>query len=133
MIRRPPRSTLFPYTTLFRSFPALAATSMEQGRLAASHMFAQVAEAQGALFPFGIYTIPEISMVGQTEQALTAAGTSYEVGIARYRETARGLLIADPHGLLKLLFHPQSRRLLGVHAIGTGATELIHIDRKSVV
>ena len=68
-------------------------------------------------------------MVGQTEQALTAAGTPYEVGIARYREIARGLLIADPHGLLKLLFHPESRRLLGVHAIGTGATELIHIGQ----
>ncbi|QOV91581.1 Si-specific NAD(P)(+) transhydrogenase [Humisphaera borealis] len=110
-------------------FPALAATSMEQGRLAASHMFGQITEAQSPLFPYGIYTIPEISMVGQTEQALTAAGTPYEVGIGRYRETARGLLIADPHGLLKLLFHPQSRRLLGVHAIGTGATELVHIGQ----
>jgi NAD(P) transhydrogenase len=68
-------------------------------------------------------------MVGATEQALTAAGTPYEVGLARYRETARGLLIADPHGLLKLLFHPVSRRLLGVHGIGTGATELIHIGQ----
>lgn len=110
-------------------FPALAATSMEQGRLAASHMFGQLTEAQSPLFPYGIYTIPEISMVGQTEQALTAAGVPYEVGIGRYRETARGLLIADPHGLLKLLFHPQSRRLLGVHAIGTGATELVHIGQ----
>jgi NAD(P) transhydrogenase len=110
-------------------FPALAATSMEQGRLAAGHMFGQVTEAQSPLFPYGIYTIPEMSIVGQTEQALTAAGTPYEVGLARYRETARGLLIADPHGLLKLLFHPQSRRLLGVHAIGTGATELVHIGQ----
>ncbi|MDB5298330.1 MAG: sthA [Phycisphaerales bacterium] len=110
-------------------FPALAATSMEQGRLAALHMFGRVSEGPGPVFPYGIYTIPEISMVGQTEQALTAAGTPYEVGIARYRETARGLLIADPHGLLKLLFHPRSRRLLGVHAIGTGATELIHIGQ----
>jgi NAD(P) transhydrogenase len=110
-------------------FPALAATSMEQGRMAASHMFGQFCESQSPLFPYGIYTIPEISMVGQTEQSLTAAGTPYEVGIARYRETARGLLIADPHGLLKLLFHPQSRRLLGVHAIGTGATELVHIGQ----
>lgn len=110
-------------------FPALAATSMEQGRIAASHMFGQITESQSPLFPYGIYTIPEISMVGQTEQALTAAGTPYEVGIGRYRETARGLLIADPHGLLKLLFHPHSRRLLGVHAIGTGATELVHIGQ----
>ena len=102
---------------------------MEQGRLATSHMFHEVAEPSSALFPYGIYTIPEMSMVGQTEQALTASNTPYEVGIARYRETARGLLIADPHGLLKLLFHPRSRRLLGVHAIGTGATELIHIGQ----
>lgn len=110
-------------------FPALAATSMEQGRLAAGHMFHQMADVVSPLFPFGIYTIPEISMVGQTEQALTASSTPYEVGIARYREIARGQLIGDPHGLLKLLFHPDSRRLLGVHAIGTGATELIHIGQ----
>jgi NAD(P) transhydrogenase len=110
-------------------FPALASTSMEQGRIATCHMFKQFAESPSTLFPYGIYTIPEISMVGQTEQTLTASGTPYEVGLARYRETARGLLIADPHGLLKLLFHPESRRLLGVHAIGTGATELIHIGQ----
>jgi NAD(P) transhydrogenase len=102
---------------------------MEQGRLAACHMFQHTDERPATLFPYGIYTIPEISMVGQTEQALTAAGTPYEVGIARYRETARGLLVADPHGLLKLLFHPTSRRLLGVHVIGTGATELVHIGQ----
>jgi NAD(P) transhydrogenase len=110
-------------------FPALAATSMEQGRIASCHMFQHTSEAAKTLFPFGIYTIPEISMVGQSEQELTAANTSYEVGIARYRETARGLLIADPYGLLKLLFHPDSRRLLGVHVIGTGATELVHIGQ----
>jgi len=119
-------------------FPALAATSMEQGRLASCHMFhgpfdptqgRLPAEPPSKLFPYGIYSIPEISMVGQTEQALTQQGTPYEVGIARYREIARGQLIADPHGLLKLLFHPQSRRVLGVHAIGTGATELIHIGQ----
>jgi NAD(P) transhydrogenase len=110
-------------------FPALAATSMEQGRLASCHMFKQITEPVSPLFPYGIYTIPEISMVGATEQALTAAKTPYEAGIARYREIARGQLIADPQGLLKLLFHPISRRLLGVHAIGTGATELIHIGQ----
>ena len=111
-------------------FPALAATSMEQGRLASSHMFHQIdAAAPAALFPYGIYTIPEISMVGHTEQSLTQQAVPYEVGIARYREIARGQLIADPHGLLKLLFHPSSRRVLGVHAIGTGATELIHIGQ----
>jgi NAD(P) transhydrogenase len=110
-------------------FPALAATSMEQGRLASSYMFKQLIEPQTSLFPYGIYAIPEISMIGQTEQQLTAAKMPYEVGIARYREIARGQLMADPHGLLKLLFHPDSRRLLGVHAIGTGATELIHIGQ----
>lgn len=110
-------------------FPALAATGMEQGRLASCHMFHQISEAGSPLFPYGIYTIPEISMVGATEQALTAQGVPYEVGMARYREIARGQLIADTHGMLKLIFHQQSRRLLGVHAIGTGATELIHIGQ----
>jgi NAD(P) transhydrogenase len=102
---------------------------MEQGRLASCHMVRQIAEAPSTLFPYGIYTIPEISMVGATEQSLTQSRVPYEVGIARYREIARGQLIADPHGLLKLLFHQDSRRLLGVHAIGTGATELIHIGQ----
>jgi len=121
-------------------FPALASTSMEQGRTASSHMFqkelmaergevAEPANSPAKLFPYGIYTIPEISMVGQTEQSLTKQNMPYEVGIARYREIARGQLIADPNGMLKLLFHPDSRRLLGVHAIGTGATELIHIGQ----
>ena len=110
-------------------FPALAATSMEQGRLAACHMFHRIAEPVSPLYPLGIYTIPEISMVGQTEQALTASGSPYEIGMARFRETARGQLIGDLFGCLKLLFHPESRRLLGVHAIGTGATELIHIGQ----
>src|SRR5207245_2455904 len=110
-------------------FHALAATSMEQGRLAACHMFNQIAEPVSPLFPIGIYTFPEISMVGQSEQSLTVAKEPYEIGMARYREIARGQLIADPYGCLKLLFHPDSRRLLGVHAIGTGATELIHIGQ----
>jgi NAD(P) transhydrogenase len=126
-------------------FPALAATSMEQGRLASCHMFQKVQDANApapndtaagggpgaapTIFPYGIYTIPEISMVGQTEQSLTKQNIPYEIGIARYREIARGQLIADPHGLLKLLFHPDSRRLLGTHAIGTGATELVHIGQ----
>jgi NAD(P) transhydrogenase len=110
-------------------FPSLASTSMEQGRLASSHMFHQLTQPANPLFPYGIYTIPEISMVGQNEQSLTKENIPYEVGLARYREIARGQLIADPHGILKLLFHPESRRLLGVHAIGTGATELIHIGQ----
>jgi len=110
-------------------FPALASTSMEQGRLASCHMFHELANSTSALFPYGIYTIPEISMVGQSEQQLTQQNIPYEVGIARYREIARGQLIADPNGILKLLFHAESHRLLGVHAIGTGATELIHIGQ----
>lgn len=110
-------------------FPALASTAMEQGRLAACHMFHQLTQPASPLFPYGIYTIPEISMVGQTEQALTKDNIPYEMGLARYREIARGQLIGDPNGMLKLLFHLESRRLLGVHAIGTGATELIHIGQ----
>ncbi len=110
-------------------FPALAATSMEQGRLASSAMFRQLVEAPQPLYPYGIWTIPEISMVGATEAQLTQSKTPYEVGTARYREIARGQLISDPSGILKLLFHPSSRRLLGVHAIGTGACELIHIGQ----
>jgi NAD(P) transhydrogenase len=110
-------------------FPALASTSAEQGRLASCHMFHELANSTSALFPYGIYTIPEISMVGQSEQQLTQQNIPYEVGLARYREIARGQLISDPNGMLKLLFHAESHRLLGVHAIGTGATELIHIGQ----
>src|SRR5205085_315988 len=94
-----------------------------------NRMFRQFSDGTQPLVPSGVYALPEISMVGATEQSLTQQGTPYEAGIARYREIARGQLIADPHGLLKLLFHPRSRRLLGVHAIGTGATELIHIGQ----
>lgn len=112
-------------------FPALAATSMEQGRLAAASMFRQLLpnDEQQRVFPYGIYTIPEISMIGESEQSLTKKKLPYEVGLARYREIARGQLLADDVGMLKIIFHPDSRRLLGVHAIGTGATELIHIGQ----
>lgn len=110
-------------------FPALAATAMEQGRLASCHMFQQISQPASPLFPYGIYTIPEISMVGQSEQALTQQNIPFEVGLARYREIARGQLIADPYGILKILFHPESHRILGVHIIGTGATELVHIGQ----
>jgi NAD(P) transhydrogenase len=110
-------------------FPALAATSMEQGRLAARQMFGAVARSTPNLLPYGIYTIPEISMVGQTEEQLTAAQVPYEVGIASYEEVARGQIMGDATGLLKLLFDPESLRVLGVHAIGEGAAELIHIGQ----
>lgn len=110
-------------------FPALASTSMEQGRLAACHMFGVHAQSFPRLFPYGIYSIPEISMVGWTEERLTEEGIPYEAGIAQYREIARGQLIGDDIGMLKLLIHQDSRTVLGVHAIGTGATELIHIGQ----
>jgi NAD(P) transhydrogenase len=82
-----------------------------------------------AHFPIGIYSIPEISMVGETEQQLTAARVPYEVGVARYREIARGQILGDDSGFFKMLFHRETRRLLGVHIIGTGATELLHIGQ----
>jgi NAD(P) transhydrogenase len=113
-------------------FPALASTSMEQGRLAACHMFSHRFEAMEDTLPYGIYAIPEISMVGWTEERLTNEGIPFESGIAHYRETARGQLIGDDIGMLKLLIHQESHAVLGVHAIGTGATELIHIGQCAI-
>ena len=110
-------------------FPALAATSMEQGRLAAHHIFGQSPTSRPSLLPYGIYTIPEISMVGRTEQELTSAGIPYETGIARYEEIAKGQIIGDETGMLKILFHPDTLKVLGVHAIGESATEIIHIGQ----
>ena len=110
-------------------FPALASTSMEQGRLAVCHQFGIRAHSVPALFPYGIYAVPEISMVGQTEQELTHDGVAYEVGKAHYKEIARGQIIGDVTGLLKLIFHSETRKLLGVHIIGDGASELIHIGQ----
>ena len=110
-------------------FPALASTSMEQGRLAACHAFGRPAVSIPEHFPYGIYAIPEISMVGRTEEELTAGGVPYEFGLARYKEIARGQILGDSTGLLKILFHRETRRVLGVHAIGTEATELIHIGQ----
>jgi NAD(P) transhydrogenase len=110
-------------------FPALAATSSEQGRLAASAACGFPARSLPGPIPYGIYTIPEISVLGPSEEQLTAAGTAYAVGIARYRELARGAIDGDRHGMLKLLVDPDSRRLLGVHVFGTGATEIVHIGQ----
>jgi NAD(P) transhydrogenase len=110
-------------------FPALAATSMEQGRQAVQHMFGRPVASSPALFPYGIYTIPEISMVGRTEQELTRDGIPYETGVARYEEIAKGQIVGDETGMLKLLFHPDTLKLLGVHAIGENATEIIHIGQ----
>jgi NAD(P) transhydrogenase len=111
-------------------FPSLASVSMDQGRLAALHAFRQHGiHCLNTLLPFGIYTIPEVSLVGETEESLTIAGTEYEVGIARYFELARGQIINDHDGMLKLIFNPKTRRLYGVHIIGERATELIHIGQ----
>ncbi len=110
-------------------FPSLASTSMEQGRLAACHAFGVEARSVPSLFPYGIYTIPEISTVGRTEEELTHEGVPYEIGKASYREIARGQIIGDSSGLLKLIFHLETRQLLGVHIIGEGASELIHIGQ----
>ena len=107
-------------------FPSLAATSSEQGRLAACHMFGADCRTMPDYFPVGIYAIPEVSMVGKTEEQLTADKVPYETGIARYREIARGQILGDDSGLFKMLFHRDSGKLLGVHIVGTGATELIH-------
>jgi len=113
-------------------FPALASTSMEQGRIAACEMFDAPHDPQEELLPFGIYAIPEISMVGWTEKKLTDDGIPFESGIANYREIARGQLLGDEHGMLKMLVHQESRTILGVHVIGTGATELIHIGQCAI-
>src|ERR1700678_2528118 len=110
-------------------FPALASTSREQGRLAPCHMFGIPFEHMPAFFPYGIYTIPEISMVGQTEETLTANKIPYEVGIAKYSELAKSMMLGDEAGMLKLLFDPETHKLLGVHALGQRATEIIHIGQ----
>ncbi len=110
-------------------FPSLASISMEQGRLAACHAFGIEAKSVPELFPYGIYTIPEISIVGRNEEELTEQGIPYEVGKAQYREIARGQIIGDSTGLLKLIFHLDTRELLGVHIIGEGASELVHIGQ----
>lgn len=110
-------------------FPSLASTSMEQGRLAACDAFEVEADSVAELFPYGIYTIPEISVVGKNEEQLTVEGVPYEVGHAFYREIARGQIIGDSEGMLKMMFHRDTRKILGVSILGEGATELIHIGQ----
>jgi NAD(P) transhydrogenase len=110
-------------------FPSLASTSMEQGRMAACHAFNVPTSSVPELFPYGIFAIPEISTVGRNEDELTRAGIPYEVGKAHYREIARGQIIGDSTGLLKILFHFETHKILGVHIIGEGASELIHIGQ----
>ncbi len=110
-------------------FPSLASTSMEQGRMAACHAFGIEHQSIPELFPYGIYAIPEISTVGANEEELTRAGIPYEIGKAYYKEIARGQIIGDTIGMLKLVFHRENHKLLGVHIIGEGASELIHIGQ----
>jgi NAD(P) transhydrogenase len=113
-------------------FPALASTSMEQGRLAAHHACEEPAHGMHQLQPIGIYTIPEISFVGRTEDELTEARIPFEVGISRYRELARGQILGDSYGMLKMLVSPEDRTILGVHVFGTGATEIVHIGQMAM-
>ncbi|MEU9885881.1 Si-specific NAD(P)(+) transhydrogenase [Sphaerisporangium sp. NPDC051011] len=110
-------------------FPALAATSMEQGRIAGHHACGEPLNGISHLQPIGIYTVPEISFIGKTEDELTKSLIPFEVGVSRYRELARGQIIGDTYGMLKLLVSPEDRGLLGVHVFGTGATELLHIGQ----
>ena len=110
-------------------FPALASTSMEQGRLASCRMFGAPSEHMPELFPYGIYTIPEISTVGQTEEKLTAAKVPYEVGVSKFNELAKSMMLGDETGMLKLLFDRHTRKLLGVHILGQRATEIVHIGQ----
>ena len=110
-------------------FPSLASTSMEQGRVAACHAFQLDCPNQSHLFPYGIYSVPEISMVGLTEQDCQRQGIAYEVGVARFREIARGQIMGLSEGKLKMLVALDDQRLLGVHIVGEGATELVHIGQ----
>jgi NAD(P) transhydrogenase len=109
--------------------PGLAATAMEQGRIAAMHAFGEPIRSLPELIPTGIYSVPEISFVGRTEQQLTEAAVPYVAGIARWSELAKGLMTGDTDGLLKLLVSTEDRRVLGVHVIGSGATDLVHIGQ----
>jgi NAD(P) transhydrogenase len=109
-------------------FPALASTSMEQARVAMCHAFdLEYKTRLSPILPLGIYTIPELSMVGETEESARQSGIDYEIGRARYRDNARGQIAGDAEGMLKLVFARSDRRLLGAHLVGERATELIHV------
>ncbi len=114
-------------------FPSLASVSMEQGRIAVAHAFHKPISSNPSYFPFGIYTIPEISFIGKTEEQLTDEDVPYEVGVAYYREIARGQIRGDTTGRLKLIFHRDTLELLGVHIIGEGASELLHIGQAVMI
>lgn len=114
-------------------FPSLASTSMEQGRIAACHAFGRQGHTPQVYFPYGIYSVPEMSTIGLTEEQLRERKQPYEVGIARFRETSRGQIMGLNFGLMKLLFCLKTRQLLGVHVVGEGATELVHIGQAVLV
>jgi len=114
-------------------FPSLASVSMEQGRMAACVAFERPAQTNPAMYPYGIYTIPEISFIGKTEEQLTDEDVPYEVGVAYYREIARGQIRGDTTGRLKIIFHRETRDILGVHIIGEGASELLHIGQAVMI
>jgi NAD(P) transhydrogenase len=114
-------------------FPSLASVSMEQGRIAAAGAFGKVVVSNPASYPYGIYTIPEISFIGKTEEQLTDEDVPYEVGVAYYREIARGQIRGDTTGRLKLIFHRETKQVLGVHVIGEGASELLHIGQAVMI
>jgi NAD(P) transhydrogenase len=114
-------------------FPSLASVSMEQGRIAAARAYQLAVHSNPATYPYGIYTIPEISFIGKNEEQLTDEDVPYEVGVAYYREIARGQIRGDTTGRLKLIFHRESLELLGVHIIGEGASELLHIGQAVMI
>ena len=114
-------------------FPSLASVSMEQGRIAAGRAFGLPLHSNPENYPYGIYTIPEISFIGKTEEQLTDEDVPYEVGVAYYREIARGQIRGDTTGRLKLIFHRETRKILGVHIIGEGASELLHIGQAVLI
>ena len=114
-------------------FPSLASVSMEQGRIAAANACGIKIHSNPATYPYGIYTIPEISFIGKTEEQLTDEDVPYEVGVSYYRETARGQIRGDTTGRLKIIFHRETREILGVHIIGEGASELVHIGQAVLV
>jgi len=110
-------------------FPSLASTSMEQGRVAACHALGMEPLAPPEFFPYGIYAVPEISTIGMTEEDARKRAIPYECGVARFRETSRGHIMGLASGFMKMIFSAETRRLLGVHIVGEGATELIHIGQ----
>jgi NAD(P) transhydrogenase len=113
--------------------PSLASTAMEQGRMAVQHAFKGDVQSIAGLLPMAIYTIPELSYVGETERELQARDADYVKGYAAYTDTARGQIIGNEHGLLKLLIDRQTRAIIGVHIIGESASELVHVGQMAMI